>query len=309
MMIKVALIGYGAVGSIHADKLAAEPDVELWAVYGPKPEKASAFASAHGIKNARATIADAVSGANVAIVCSPTAQHFQLASECLDRGVHTLVELPPCLTAAEAEALGELARRRGVLLGCAHTSRFVASYVQIRKSIRKNLLGTIQEFNYTRHHQPRERSWTDNALLHHAAHPVDLLRDWCGGLEPHGCIAMPDARHAQTVAMLPSGGPATITVTYASRLPYIRMLVVGEHHSIETDGFTYLRSDLEGLSFTGDAQEVYEQAIGDQDEAFLRCCRGQGEYVPWEQTLQLVRTMERCQALADPASPTLNVTP
>jgi 2-hydroxy-4-carboxymuconate semialdehyde hemiacetal dehydrogenase len=302
MTLRIALIGYGAVASIHADQLAAEPGVELQAVFGPKPEKASAFASAHGIKNARATIAEAVAGVDVAIVCSPSALHFQQAHECLQQGVHTLVELPPCVTTAEAEALGELARRRGVLVGCAHTSRFVAPYMQIRESIRANVLGTLQEFNYTRHHHLRERSWADNALLHHGAHPVDILLDWCGGLEPQGCVSLPDAQHAQTVAMLgrlPSGGPATITVTYTSRLPHLRMLVVGEHHTLETDGFTYLRSDLADLQFAGDAQQVYEQAIRDQDREFLRACQGQGAFVPWEETLKMIRTMNRFQALAE----------
>jgi 2-hydroxy-4-carboxymuconate semialdehyde hemiacetal dehydrogenase len=301
MTLKVAMIGYGAVGSIHADQLATDPAVELTAVYGPKTEKASAFASTHGIKNARVSIAEALAGADVAIVCSPSNLHFQQASECLLNGVHTLVELPPCLTVWEAEVLGELARQHGALLGCAHTSRFVAPYALIRDSIRNNVLGALQEFNYIRHHQLRIRSWADNALMHHGAHPADILLDWCGGLEPQGCVALPDAHHAQTVAMLgrlPSGGPATITITYASKLPHLRMLVVGEHHTLETDGFTYLRSDLPDLQFAGDAQQVYEQAIRAQDMEFLRACRGKGNFVPWEETLKMIRIMDRFQALA-----------
>ena len=304
MTLKIAMIGYGAVGAIHASVMAAEPELELRAIYGPKPEKASAFASAHGFQNACPTIAEALAGANVAIVASPSGLHFQQAYECLDHGLHTLVELPPCLSGAEAEALGELARRRGVLLGCAHTSRFVAPYLRIRHSIRSNVLGPLQEFNYTRHHHLRERTWADNALLHHGAHPVDILLDWCGGLEPQGCVAMPDAQHAQTVAMLgrlPSGGPATITITYTSRLPHIRMLVVGEHHTFETDGFSYLRSDLANLQFTGEAQQVYEQAIRDQDWEFLRACQGHGSFVAWEETLKMVHTMDRFQTLAETA--------
>jgi 2-hydroxy-4-carboxymuconate semialdehyde hemiacetal dehydrogenase len=302
MTIKIAMIGYGAVGSIHVDKLAAEPDVELRAVYGPQLEKASAFAGAHTIKEAHATIAEAITGVDMAIVCSPSALHFEQAYECLEHGVHTLVELPPCVTAAEAVSLGEMARSRGVLLGCAHTSRFVSTYARIRESIRENVLGAVQEINYTRHHHLRERSWTDNALLHHGAHPVDLLFDWCGGLEPQACVALPDAQHAQTVAMLarlPSGGPATLNITYTSRLPHVRMLVVGEQHTLETDGFTYLRSDLADLQFEGDGQQVYEQAIRDQDVAFLRACRGQEQFVPWEETVKLVRTMNRFKALAE----------
>jgi 2-hydroxy-4-carboxymuconate semialdehyde hemiacetal dehydrogenase len=123
MALRVALIGYGAVGSIHAASLAKKPGIDLCAVYGPKPEKASAFASAHSIKYTGPTLADACSRADVAIVCSPSIVHFQQARECLQAGLHTLVELPPCEKSSEAEELGAVARRQGVLLGCAHTSR------------------------------------------------------------------------------------------------------------------------------------------------------------------------------------------
>jgi 2-hydroxy-4-carboxymuconate semialdehyde hemiacetal dehydrogenase len=221
MAISVAMIGYGAVGSIHAAKLRMEPGVQLVSVYGPKGDKASAFAGTHGIPRACGSIAEAVSGADVAMVCSPSTVHFEQARECLELGVHTLVEMPPCQNAAEAEELASLGRRRGVKLGCAHTSRFVSTFARVKKSIESGLLGEIQEISYARYHKLRERSWTDNALLHHSAHPIDLLFYWCGGVEPKGCVGLPDIRLPHTVAALgrlPSGGPATITVTYVSRI-------------------------------------------------------------------------------------------
>ena len=237
-------------------KLRKEPDVQLVSVYGPKPEKASAFAATHGIQRACRSIAEAVSGADVAIICSPSTAHFQQARECLEHGVHTLVEMPPCENAAEAEELARLARQRGVKLGCAHTSRFAFPFARVKKSIESGMLGEIQEINYARYHKLRERSWTDNALLHHAAHPIDLLIYWCGGVEPKGCVALPDARLPQTVAALgrlPSGAPAAITVTYASRIHHIRMMIVGEKHTIETDGFSYVQFRSSG---TGVSQEA-----------------------------------------------------
>ena len=295
MAIRVAIIGYGAVGSIHAAKLAKEPDVELVAVYGPEHDKASAFAVTHGIRHVSNSVAEAASLAEAVIICSPSAAHFQQARECLERGVHTLVELPPCENAAEAEELKDLSCRRGVGLGCAHTSRFVVPFVQVKKSIEGGVLGDIQEINYVRYHKLRERSWTDNALLHHAGHPIDLLFFWCGGVKPKGCVALPDVRLPQTVSILgklPSGGAATITVTYASRLYQIRMMIVGKKHSIETDGFSYMKSDLSELEFKGDEQEVYEEAIHTQDVAFLRACQGKGDFVSWTETIKMLRAID-----------------
>lgn len=300
MPTRVAMIGYGTVGAIHAARLGKEPDVQLLSVYGPKHAKALSFASNYGIKRVCDSIADAISGADVAIICSPSTLHFKQAQECLERGVHTLVELPPCENAAEAEELAKLARQHGVKLGCAHTSRFVAPYMQAKKNIESGMLGEIQEINYVRYHKLRERSWRDNALLHHAAHPIDLMFFWFGGLEPRGCVALPDVRLPQTVSILgqlPSAGAVTITVTYVSRIYQIRMMIVGEKHTIETDGFSYAKSDLPELEFRGDEQETYEEAIRLQDVEFLNACQGKGNFVSWGETLKVLQAIDRFRAL------------
>ncbi len=300
MTIRVAMIGYGAVGSIHAATLRKEHDVQLVSVYGPKGEKASSFASTYGIPRACASLAEAVSGADAAVICSPSTSHFEQARECLEHGVHTLVEMPPCENAAEAEELGRLARRRGVKLGCAHTSRFVTPYARVKKGVESGLLGEIQEINYARYHKLRMRSWTDNALLHHSAHPIDLLFYWCGGVEPKGCVALPDIHLPQTVSALGrllSGGAVTITVTYASRIHHTRMMIVGGKHTVETDGFSYARSDLQELAFTGDEQETYEEAIHLQDTEFLRACQGKGNFVSWDETFKVLNTIDQFRAL------------
>lgn len=301
MALRVAMVGYGTVGSIHAASLEKEAGIDLCAVYGPNPEKAYAFASAHKIRHISATLADACSLADVAIICSPSGVHFQQARECLKAGLHTLVELPPCETSSEAEELGVLARQRGVLVGCAHSSRYLVPYVRLGECIRKGVLGAILELNYIRCHILQERSWADNALLHQAAHPLDLLVSWFGAVESRGCVALPTAVKARTVSMLgrlPQGGAATITVTYASRLPQIRMLVVGANHTAQTDGFSYLQSDLPQLQFTGDSQDVYENAIRAQDLQFLSACQGKGSFVSWEETVRLLRVVEQFQSLS-----------
>jgi len=300
MAFRLAMIGYGAVGSIHAAKLSKEPGVQWAAVYGPKREKAAAFASKHGIQRACGTLREAVSGADAAIICSPSMSHFEQARECLEVGVHTLVEMPPCQNAAEAEELARLAQQRGVKLGCAHTSRFVAHFGQIKKRMESGVLGAIQEINYARYHKLRERSWRDNALLHHSAHPIDLLFYWCGGVEPKGCVALPDVRSPQTVSLLgrlPSGGAVTITVTYASRIHHIRLMIVGEKHTVETDGFSYANSDLPELEFRGDEQATYEEAIHRQDVDFLHACQGNGNFVSWDETIRVLQTIDGFRAL------------
>lgn len=300
--MKVAMIGHGFVGSVHASQLVSEKWVELTSVFGIERDKTVEFAAAYGIKNVCGSLKEAVSHAEAAIVCSPSAVHYQQACECVQYGVHTLVEMPPCETAGEAEALGQAAARQGVRLQCAHTCRYLAPYMRVRESIRSGELGAVQQVDFVRHHKLKDRAWTDDALLHHSAHPIDLMLDWFGGITPVGCVALPRARGAQTVSLLsslPSGAPATIAMTFASKMPHVRMHIVGERHTLETDGFSYVRSDLDHLQLTVPELATYEKGIHDQDVEFLRSCLGERPGINWQEAVNLIRTVNAFQNLEE----------
>ncbi len=300
MAMRVAIIGCGAVAAIHAKGMAQDASVELAAVYCPNFKKASAFALVHNIRNVSASIGEALATADVAIICSPSSLHFEQAEECIRAGVHTLVELPACMEVSGAEELGESARKQGVQLGCAHTARYLFPYAEIKLNLQRGVIGEIREANYIRYHRLQDRNWTDNALLHHAAHAIDLVLDWCGELDPIACIAVPNASDAQIVSILgklPGGGPAAITVSYASQILMTRMMVVGDRHTVETDGFSYMHSNFADMEFHGSAEKVYEKGIHDQDRAFLAACRGISSFVRWADTVKLIRTVNLFRAL------------
>jgi 2-hydroxy-4-carboxymuconate semialdehyde hemiacetal dehydrogenase len=301
MKTRVAMIGCGAVGSIHAAHLAVQPDVELAAVYGPDQENAASFAARYSVRIIAASIKEAIAVADAVIICSPSTVHYEQSRECLRAGRHVLSELPPCNEPREAEELGAIAQQQGVILGCAHTSRYLAPYARIHAALKSGQIGEIQEVSYVRYPQLRPRAWTDNALVHHGAHFIDLALKWCGELNPIACTAFPNASSVQSVSILaelPSGRLLTATISYGAKIPISRMVVVGTAHTVETDGFSYLRSDLEELQFIGDERVVYEQAIAAQDAQFLGACRGKNAYIPWAETEDLMRMIHRFQVLA-----------
>jgi len=147
--LKIAFIGHGSVGSVHARGLTNHPGVTLAAVFGPNRERAEAFAASHGVAYVGNTIAEAVSKADLAIVCSPSPLHYRQGRECLKRGVNTLLEIPPCETVAETEELETIAKENGLKLQAAHTGRYLPAYVRIAESIRRGELGSVQQVSYT----------------------------------------------------------------------------------------------------------------------------------------------------------------
>jgi 2-hydroxy-4-carboxymuconate semialdehyde hemiacetal dehydrogenase len=295
MKSRIAMIGTGAVGAIHAANLAADPNVELVAVYNPDFAAASAFALQFGFRSVAHSLKDACGGADVAIVCSPPKYHFQQARACLEAGLHTLIELPACETVAEAVDLAHCAEQRGLHLGCTHTARYLQPYIFIGDYLRQGLAGAIKHVNYVRFPQLNPKVWIDHALAHHAAHILDMILDWFGDVDPIAATLQPDDENTRTASLLgrlAGGGYVAVTVSYDSHLPVNSLLIVGERRTLESDGFSFVRSD-DGVLHQCAQQPVYESAIRNQDRAFLAACRGVGDYADWQDTIQLMRTVNR----------------
>jgi predicted dehydrogenase len=298
--MRIAIIGYGAVAAIHARQLARETGVELAAICGPDRAKAAAFARSHGISRVVSTIDELGGMADAAIVCSPSSCHFEQARQLLHAGLATLVELPACSSLDEALELGYLAETRRLTLQCAHTSRYIEPFKRLGDLLARGTLGPILHVHFVRTLALRQRSWIDDALLHHAGHPLHLLLHWFAPLRLCGCAARPAAVGAQDVAILAgleNGAPATISISYTSRVPAATALFIGERHTFSTDGFSYIRSDLETLNWDGDAEAAYHASIHDQDVEFVRACRGEPTGTPWQETIDLTRAIEGLRGL------------
>jgi predicted dehydrogenase len=121
--LRTAVIGVGYLGSFHAQKYAAIPDVQLVGVADSDPSRAREVAdslgvSSHGDHRELIGRVDAVS------VAVPTQFHHAVARDFLAAGVHVLIEKPITVTIEEADELISLANRRGVVFQVGHLERF-----------------------------------------------------------------------------------------------------------------------------------------------------------------------------------------
>ncbi len=297
--MRVGIFGYGYVAAAHARQLGRLTEVELTAVYGPSLEKARQFASRYSIRTASDNVEEALSSVDAAIVCSPSHAHYDQTRILLDAGVHTLVELPPCSDSQSARELQETASRHGIVLQCAHTSRFLRAYQIVRKAVQEGLLGEISQIVYTRHLLPPPRSWKDDALHHHSMHALDLLLDWFGEVEPVSCMTFQAegvVTSATLLLSLPNGASASVSISHTARLPRNLLVVVGTGHTLETDGFTLLRSDLGSLKYANDHTRSYFEAIRAQDLGFVQQCGGEVGGTDWSETVRLMANLDATRA-------------
>lgn len=125
-MIRVAVLGTGALGREHARiyaALAAAGAVEFAGVFDTDSKRAAEVAQRTGAR-AFGTLDDAVAGCDAASVVTPTVTHFELAHRLLAAGRHVLIEKPITDDPGQAATLVRLAQERGLLLQVGHVERF-----------------------------------------------------------------------------------------------------------------------------------------------------------------------------------------
>jgi UDP-N-acetylglucosamine 3-dehydrogenase len=116
--IRIALLGAGAMGRVHAAAYASLADVELIDVPARDDVRVRALLEDRDV--------DAID------ICLPSAVHARFAIPALERGKHVFCETPMALDLDEARAMRDAARKAGRLLQVGLLMRSVAAYRHIK---------------------------------------------------------------------------------------------------------------------------------------------------------------------------------
>ena len=148
--IRVALVGYGLAGaSFHAPLIAATPDLRLAAVVTTDAARGARARAEHpGV--AVVERADALWSrtpeVDLVVVASPNRTHVPLALAALAAGLPVVVDKPLAATAAEARAVVDEARRRGLLLTVFQNRRWDGDFLTLRRLLADGALGEVRRF-------------------------------------------------------------------------------------------------------------------------------------------------------------------
>lgn len=121
--LRLAVVGAGHLGSIHARLLQSIADVELVGVVDPVAsarQKVAADCNVPGF----AHVDEIANGIDAAIVAAPTNYHHAVGMDLLNRGIHLLIEKPITTNLAEADELIAIADAKGLTLQVGHVERF-----------------------------------------------------------------------------------------------------------------------------------------------------------------------------------------
>jgi predicted dehydrogenase len=133
--IKVAVIGVGRLGSLHARLYKELPQAQLIGVCDTEQSRLKEICrqldvSAFGDYRQLFDKVEAVS------IATPTHLHFSIAEDFLKHGIHTLVEKPYTTTLKEARRLNKVSRRKHLIIQVGHVERFNSAFSATQKIIK-----------------------------------------------------------------------------------------------------------------------------------------------------------------------------
>jgi predicted dehydrogenase len=172
--VRTAVIGVGYLGRFHAQKYAALPAAELVAVVDANEENRAKVAAETGCR-AVADYREILGAVDAVSIATPTPLHYPIAKECLERGIHVLVEKPITTTLDEARSLVDTAARQGRVLQVGHLERFNAAILA--------LAGTLRTPRFVESHRLapfKERGTDVNVVLDLMIHDIDLIQSLVG---------------------------------------------------------------------------------------------------------------------------------
>jgi predicted dehydrogenase len=167
--LKLAVVGAGHLGRIHARLLSEMADVELVAIADPiaaAREKVAADCHARPVADHR----ELMGRVDAAVIATPTRLHHAVALDFLQAGTPLLIEKPLAATVAEADELVEVARAHGAVLQVGHIERFNPAFVAAAARVgRPHYVDAVRASGFT------GRS-TDIGVVHDLMiHDIDLV--------------------------------------------------------------------------------------------------------------------------------------
>ena len=166
--LRIAVIGAGHMGRYHAGKLAACADAELVAIVDSDAARAAELAAGCGCA-AATDYREVIAKVDAAVIAAPTACHHEMASACLEAGVHVLVEKPIARSVAEAEGLIRLAASRKRVLQVGHVERYNGAYRALAARMRQPLFVEAERLSGF-----KQRGTDVDVVLDLMIHDIDL---------------------------------------------------------------------------------------------------------------------------------------
>ncbi|HBK69090.1 MAG TPA: oxidoreductase [Firmicutes bacterium] len=186
--MRLAVIGCGAIGKVHAKAITGLDEAQLVAVSDLRPENATKLAAEFGC-NAYTDYRQMFEKEkpDLVSVCTPSGTRMDICRAAADAGVNLLVEKPLDISVERMKKILQTAEAAGIKLGCVFQLRFMPVFSSLKRAITENrfgrlIIGNAATICYRSEDYYKNGGWRGTkaqdgggALMNQGIHNVDLL--------------------------------------------------------------------------------------------------------------------------------------
>ncbi len=245
--MKIALLGAGRIGQLHARILAAEiggPDLIIADV---DAERARAAAEESGARSA--TIEEALGAADALVIAAGTDAHAALIEAGTERRLPIFCEKPLARTMAESRHVVEMVEAAGVQLQVGFQRRFDPGYREARRLIASGELGTVYALRLAGHDPaPPHEAYipvSGGLFRDFSIHDFDVVR-WLTGVEVDEVYAVGSVRGFPVFAKYGDVDTAVATLRLSNGA--LAAMTVARHDPLGYDVRTEIFGSLDSVS-------------------------------------------------------------
>jgi len=239
--LRVAVIGAGHLGAIHAKVYSKLPSVKLVGVCDVNGDRAKEIGDRFDVPF-YTSYEDLFDKADAVSIAVPTSLHYNVAKDFLTNNIHTLVEKPITKTLSEADELVEIARSKKLTLQVGHIERFNSAVLAIEQYINKPRFIECQRLGPF-HKRVQDVGVVLDLMIHDIDIVLGLLNKEVTSLEAVGSSSISDYEDVANVHMtFEDGAVADITASRVTQDVVRRIRIFQEESYISLN---YVTQDVE----------------------------------------------------------------
>ena len=174
-MIKVCVIGVGAMGQHHVRIYSEMENVELVGISDVSETRVNELSQQYGTKGFTEYKELLAQGLDAVSIVVPTTLHMQVGLDVIASGANLLIEKPIADTLENAEKLTKAAIDAGVGLMVGHIERFNPAVTKLKEIIDSGLLGKIVSISARRVGPYNPRIRDVGVILDIGVHDIDVI--------------------------------------------------------------------------------------------------------------------------------------
>lgn len=176
-MIRVGLVGIGAMGNVHFKAYKNVEEAEVVAVADPRMDMAKEKVADESIK-IYATMEEMMENEELDMIdiCTPSYMHAEMSIKALGMGYHVLCEKPMSISSKDTQAMIDAAEKSGKKFMIAHVVRFMQPYEYLKSVIDSGELGKVVHIDMRRGSTIPGNSWENwmQDIKKSGGTPIDL---------------------------------------------------------------------------------------------------------------------------------------